>query len=468
MDRNAYHAPSHQCLNLISIYYVIFLASYCHAFTTSMRPPSRSNPHPRCLVRSKMRVHMSAPDGADILTRAESIGKILGYPLTAAVAFRTGAAAAVVGQPHLPRSLPGPFENVGSCVTRLPALSSSVGKYNGVEGGARVRIFYPCQQNSEEMAPYCTDGLTTSDGMAGLVGFRQLGLSFLLAHLADASSGCFMNAYPLKPPSEFQQGWPLLVYSHGYGGNMDMATYFFRSLASVGIVVAAVEHTDGTASTTIQADGSVLPFSPSLLTGREQLDRRAQEMIIAANAENLPSDLSIDPSAVYLGGHSYGAPTALLAAIRRQKQMRNFKSSIPSLGEEKTVGQVTAGLILHDPALGMGYGMLGDVSTTLSDVPILSYTSDEYNRAGVRCGDLTIHVRGAFHGNFVDAPLWAPSWVMRPLSALIPAAGPSDPVAVHNALAMSASAFVGSKKAVYGPEVGVGYSTSTELFELVV
>ena len=38
-----------------------------------------------------------------------------------------------------------------------------------------------------KMAPYCTDGWQTSDGMAALVGFWQLGLSFLLGHFADAS-----------------------------------------------------------------------------------------------------------------------------------------------------------------------------------------------------------------------------------------------------------------------------------------
>ena len=85
----------------------------------------------------------------------------------------------------------------------------------------------------------------------------------------------------------------------------------------------------------------------------------------------------------------------------------------------------------------------------------MSYTSDEYHRAGVRYGDATIHVRGAFHGKFVNAALWAPAWVMRPLSAIVPAAGPADPERVHLELARSAGAFMEGRR-VDGAEVMEG------------
>lgn len=59
----------------------------------------------------------------------------------------------------------------------------------------------------------------------------------------------------------------------------------------------------------------------------------------------------------------------------------------------------------------------------------------------MRCGDATLHAVGGFHGNFVDAPLWAPNWVMAPLSFLIPASGPCDAIAMHETLARSARLF---------------------------
>jgi len=74
--------------------------------------------------------------------------------------------------------------------------------------------------------------------------------------------------------------------------------------------------------------------------------------------------------------------------------------------------------------------------------PTLSYVSDEYDRFGVKCGDATLHTVGGFHGNFVDAPLWAPNWVMAPLSFVIPASGPCDPVAMHDTLARTARMFM--------------------------
>ena len=326
------------------------------------------------------------------VSRAEAL-RTLALPLGGVAAFRGGAALAVVGQPRAP-ALPSP---VGCRVARVPASDGS--------GSCRVKIFYPAAAPAPEDAPYCLDGRATSDGMAGLVGFRQLGLAFLLAHLADAPSGCGLDAAPVATKL------PLLVYSHGFGGNADMASYFLSEVAAAGSVVAAVEHTDGTASNTVLEDGTALPFAPGRLSRREQLDRRAGELVDVAKA--LRGADGLPPlGETFLGGHSYGGPSALLAASRF----------------------ACAGLVLHDPALGMGYASEAAART-------VSFTSDEYDAAGVRCG-ATFHCRGAFHGNFVDAPLWAPPWVMRPLSSVIPAAGPVDPSQAHAALAAAAATFM--------------------------
>lgn len=330
-----------------------------------------------------------------------------------AIGFRTGAALSVIGQPRMPQ-LEGPYSSVGVRLVEVP-------------GGCRVKVFYPTEPaQGLNDAPYCTDGRKTSDGMAGLVGFRQTGLSFLLAHLADAKSGCLLDG---PPTSVDGKKLPLLVYSHGFGGNMDMATYFMRQIASFGIVVAALEHRDGTSSHTVLADGTEQDFAPGRMSTAEQLQQRATEMLAAMAPGVLGEDLPIDSANIYLGGHSFGGPAALIAAAQAANSRLVPKPK---------------GLVLHDPALGGGaakavYKSLGE-SWNIG-IPLVSFTSDEYDRGGVQCGT-TYHVDGCFHGNFVDAALWAPLWVMRPLSLLIPAAGPGDPAALHVLLARAAAKFM--------------------------
>lgn len=376
-------------------------------------------------------------DAFAIDAQLNAIPDTIAYPAAFAASFRTGAAISVINQPHMP-----PIDNgvqVGSTVMRLPS-------------GARMRLFYPANSTAAvaatdgatTMSPYCTNGRQTSNGMSALVGFEPVGLSFLLGHLADACSGCIEDA-PMKLNTNtdtFQQNesetnenkndnqLPLLIYSHGYGGNMDMATYLFRTMASKGVIVAAMEHTDGTASSTVLEDGSERRFNEYYMTGRQQLIRRSSELLEAA--EFLPKELDKKYNTTNLvgtimfGGHSYGGAAAVMAS--------NGASN----------GTDISGTILHDPALGMGYGMLPP-NGAKSRIPTITYVSDGYNRERVRYGDMTLHVKGAFHGNFVDAPLWAPKLVMRALSAVIPAAGPSDPVKVHSQLAESANEFLKNK-----------------------
>lgn len=341
------------------------------------------------------------------LTRSAAL-RAAGTALGGLAAFRAGAALSVIGQPRVP-----PLPDEASA--RVGLRTVRVGPT-----GCRARLFYPCASGAPgEPAPYLTDGRLTSDGMAGLVAFDKLGLSFLLAHLARASSGC--EAEAPAPPREAARSLPLLVYSHGYGGNMDMATFLMRAIAAEGAVVLALEHTDGTASRTVLQSGAPLPFSPGLMSPRAQLARRAEELAAgAAHQDALPADVAacVDPERVFLGGHSYGGPSALAAA---------------ELLAQDRAGPRPRGLLLHDPALAMSVGPLHAPRAAA----VVSYVSDEYCGYGVRCGR-TLHCVGAKHGNFVDAALWAPLWVMRPLSLAIPAAGPVDPTRFHLALARHA------------------------------
>jgi hypothetical protein len=129
---------------------------------------------------------------------------------------------------------------------------------------------------------------------------------------------------------------------------------------------------------------------------------------------------AVDANALVLGGHSYGAPTALLA----------LRGGAPRAGAPPV-----AGVLLHDAALQMSSSSAANAATA----PCLFLMSDEYFasdaarepvEAAARSaapGSAAFLLRGAAHGNFVDAPWWAPRAVMRGLARLgIPAAGAGD------------------------------------------
>jgi len=75
------------------------------------------------------------------------------------------------------------------------------------------------------------------------------------------------NAVADAPWSEAQTKWPLLIYSHGWGGFRQINATQSEALASQGYVVVAIDHPYGALAATF-ADGTVIPNKPSLLPKR--------------------------------------------------------------------------------------------------------------------------------------------------------------------------------------------------------
>ena len=287
-----------------------------------------------------------------------------------------------------------------SMVSEAPQLSLPVGSRTirlPNRQGTRIRVFYPADEvngrpiaDKEAYAPYGTDG-------------RRASL------LAPKMSGCLLDA-PLADTSiAATQHWPMLLYSHDIGQNMDTCVLLFELLASKGVIVGALEHTDGTASPyTMKSDGSELKYSEYMMTDRQKLARRASELLEAA--EYLPKEIlswssradqvetdgdsSIIgnwPAYVMIGGNGYGGAAAVMAA--------NGASADCNV----------EGLLLNDPTLGLGYGMLPPNGAGQSGLPTVTYVSDQARKAGTLYGTRTLHIRGAKKGkagSFTDAPLW--------------------------------------------------------------
>jgi predicted dienelactone hydrolase len=75
--------------------------------------------------------------------------------------------------------------------------------------------------------------------------------------LEEASHPCAVGAQPIRAE---QSKLPLVIFSHGLGGNMEVYSQFCLDLASFGFVVVALEHEDGTASFAKDASGQVIKY----------------------------------------------------------------------------------------------------------------------------------------------------------------------------------------------------------------
>jgi dienelactone hydrolase len=389
-------------------------------------------------VRRSLRVRCDANEVSRPSRRS------LGVVLTGVAAGTAAFQLSTRGYP-LPLAPAGGFSVSGSDV-RLPCGSSSF----------RARVLWPCADDrAGPELPYMgsgDDGQAQADSLASLVRLP----SILTAHLARARSGIRDGAPPLPGP------WPVLCYSHGYGGNSQMGTLVLREIASYGCVVVAVEHTDGSASRTVRADGSVQRFGERPEGGRATgLALRAAELNAAADAVRssssaLPPGIAsvCNLQRLFIGGHSYGAPTALLAL--RSAQAGTIK-----------------GALLHDPALVM----MAEQQAVAPPCPVLALLSDEYTASAEYLrppavallqaapeGSALYHLVGSAHGNYVDAPFWAARLVMRTLARLgIPASGAGDQVATLRAIGTTAAAFLG------GADVGAAaFAAGEPLLEPLV
>eukprot|EP00929_Paragymnodinium_shiwhaense_P013669 TRINITY_DN121517_c0_g1_i1.p1 TRINITY_DN121517_c0_g1~~TRINITY_DN121517_c0_g1_i1.p1 ORF type:complete len:522 (+),score=69.69 TRINITY_DN121517_c0_g1_i1:67-1566(+) len=362
------------------------------------------------------------------------------WPVFALVAAYIVAKVASVGQPIIP-ALEGPFKKIGSSVKTL--------------GGIRCRIFYPTEDTAQgKEAPYLTDGKNAPiDTIAGLV----LLPGFFLEHLQTATSGCVQDAPARKPETPF----PVIVFSHGQGCNMDIGTFYMRQLASFGNVIVMPEHRDGSASTNDKENprpfhGGLFDFSEE---GQLPTKDRAKELVDVAEA--LKSEASAyggNVSKLLVGGHSYGGPTAVLAASERSDLFK--------------------GILLHDPAvsgladrqleqplfatLGDSYASFAPVVEDLRKLSAGRESKDEpkgFSWTGIW------HYEGVHHANFMDAGFWLPNIFMQVLpplcggialdsamrsraAYLVEAQGPlatvlgsADPAQVHVSMSRAASAF---------------------------
>ena len=135
-------------------------------------------------------------------------------------------------------------------------------------GGFRiinVQFWYPAALDpGAKPAPWLDD----MDVMAPALAAKLNLPSFFLYHIKYADTYAFTNASPQKSETKY----PLLLFSHGWGGFKSQNTYQVEELASHGYVIAAPDHTYG-AIATVFPDGSIALNNPEALPGAAEISQ---------------------------------------------------------------------------------------------------------------------------------------------------------------------------------------------------
>eukprot|EP00808_Paulinella_micropora_P019113 g316.t1 len=278
----------------------------------------------------------------------------------------------------------GPYKTLGLRDVFLPYPTP------GSSRMMNLRLLYPCdrKEHPEKQHPHFINSRTFNYAFMKFGNKLSPAFSWLISHWALLQLPVWANGplYPpqaLPRPSVDHEGkaikhkkvktstgkYPLVIFSHGLGGNKEMYSALCLELASHGYVVGVMEHMDGSALLVRTPDGKVYHhdydyFIPEknneqekYKEGRRQQCEHRLEDILAlrtalkarileegplspgsgAQLTDFKGCIDFDRTAVI--GHSFGGATAIAAAITQA-----------SSGREDSPFAPFRALVVYDPA----------------------------------------------------------------------------------------------------------------------
>ena len=242
-----------------------------------------------------------------------------------------GAALVVAAVTALPVLLPvpsvppptGPYA-VGTVTFELVDETRAEIYADGAGGPRRfrVQVWYPAlPERSDRPAPWMENAGVVAPAIAEWLNLP----SFFLDHLELAHTSSYLDASvdPSGAP------YPLLIFSHGWGGFRAQNTFQMQELASHGYVVVGMEHTYG-AVVTVFPDGRVAYNEPAALPDgvpEAEYDAAARRLVqqwigdMAFALDSLEGWNRMDPAGRFTGlldgsrvgllGHSTGGGAAV-------------------------------------------------------------------------------------------------------------------------------------------------------------
>ncbi len=182
-----------------------------------------------------------------------------------------GVAALTVVPLALPVvDLPSPGETPVGTVSFTAADNTRIETYGLNPGGDRevaVQIWYPAaSSDGVEAAPWVDDIEAMAPTASEYLGFPP----FFLDHLELSAT----NSYLAAPAADGR--FPVIVYSHGWGGFRSVALNQMEALAARGFVVVAIDHTFAALSTTL-SDGVARRIDVNALPEESDVTREEYE-----------------------------------------------------------------------------------------------------------------------------------------------------------------------------------------------
>lgn len=124
-----------------------------------------------------------------------------------------------------------------------------------------VQIWYPATRDSEgTLAPYLSNLKLAGPAFAEFLGLPN----FVLNHVNLIQTHSILEV-PVAPEGG---PYPVLIFSHGWGGTRTQSTFLMEELASHGYVVAAIDHPYG-ALVTVYPDGEVVFQKKDILSDHD-------------------------------------------------------------------------------------------------------------------------------------------------------------------------------------------------------
>ncbi|CAJ1965255.1 unnamed protein product [Cylindrotheca closterium] len=351
--------------------------------------------------------------------------------------------------PGFSKSLLGPYENVGVIQGRIPS-------------SAACQVFYPAaaDSTSNKSLPYfrprAVQGLAEYSGMD----------PNLFQFLSWKRHPCQVHAPPAV--GEF----PVVLFSHGLGGCLEMYTDICQQVASSGMIVVALEHEDGSGCFAETADGQeirykspsskepysrnkVVNFRKDFLEHRAREVTRTMEFFLGGWKDEKNLDMSSNgvyetttdvwkqvlekvdtKKGVALFGHSFGG-ASMVYTMQREGQ-----------DQTKVLDGVNSVTMLDPWAFALDKKLIEKGSQ--SSVPYLSVLSEGWVTNPETEQVLELHVDNpdnlyymphSRHASFSDSPWWLPRVITRRFGLR----GKKE--ARHETIAASAKACINHMKA---------------------